>query len=141
MMKVEREIKISHPVDVVLQIFADPSFTIPRIFPNVNRIKVDGEKFEAEGKVALSSYHSTGRVFLGYNEVKYVYDSDKGGGVLKISKVDENVIRITLEHEGSLLVRIGSILRIGLITVNSNLNKLEKNINEEIRLERIKRKI
>jgi len=141
MMKVEREIKISHPVDVVLQIFADPTFTIPRIFPNVNRIKVDGEKFEAEGKVALSSYHSTGRVFLGYNEVKYVYDSDKGGGVLKISKVDENAIRITLEHEGSLLARIGSILRIGLIIVNSNLKKLEKNINEEIRLERIKRKI
>jgi len=135
MMKVEREIKISHPVDVVLQIFADPSFTIPRIFPNVNRIKVDGEKFEAEGKVALSSYHSTGRVFLGYNEVKYVYDSDKGGGVLKISKVNENMIRITLEYDGSLLARIESII------VNSNLNKLEKNINEEIRLERIKRKI
>jgi carbon monoxide dehydrogenase subunit G len=135
MMKLEREIKISHPVDVVLQIFADPTFTIPRIFPNVNRIKVDGEKFEAEGKVTLSSYHLTGRVFLGYNEVKYVYDSDKGGGVLKISKVDENVIRITLEYDGSLLARIGSII------VNSNLNKLEKNINEEIRLERIKRKI
>jgi|GEM_PF-1187319 carbon monoxide dehydrogenase subunit G len=135
MMKVEREIKISHPVDVVLQIFADPSFTIPRIFPNVNRIKVDGEKFEAEGKVALSSYHSTGRVFLGYNEVKYVYDSDRGGGVLKISKVNENMIRITLEYDGSLLARIESII------VNSNLNKLEKNINEEIRLERIKRKI
>ncbi|MEJ2769865.1 MULTISPECIES: STK_08120 family protein [unclassified Stygiolobus] len=134
-MKVEREIKISHPVDVVLQIFADPSFTIPRIFPNVNRIKVDGEKFEAEGKVALSSYHSTGRVFLGYNEVKYVYDSDRGGGVLKISKVNENMIRITLEYDGSLLARIESII------VNSNLNKLEKNINEEIRLERIKRKI
>jgi len=135
MMKLEREIKISHPVDVVLQIFADPSFTIPRIFPNVNRIKVDGEKFEAEGKVALSSYHSTGRVFLGYNEVKYVYDSDRGGGVLKISKVNENMIRITLEYDGSLLARIESII------VNSNLNKLEKNINEEIRLERIKRKI
>jgi hypothetical protein len=135
MMKVEREIKISHQVDVVLQIFADPSFTIPRIFPNVNRIKVDGEKFEAEGKVALSSYHSTGRVFLGYNEVKYVYDSDRGGGVLKISKVNENMIRITLEYDGSLLARIESII------VNSNLNKLEKNINEEIRLERIKRKI
>ena len=135
MMKVEREIKISHPVDVVLQIFADPSFTIPRIFPNVNRIKVDGEKFEAEGKVALSSYHSTGRVFLGYNEVKYVYDSDRGGGVLKISKVNENVIRITLEYDGSLSARIVSII------MNSILKKLEKNINEEIRLERIKRKI
>ena len=141
MMKLEREIKVSHQVDVVLQIFADPTFTVPRIFPNVNRIKVDGEKFEAEGKVTLYSYHLTGRVFPGYNEVKYVYDSDKGGGVLKISKVDENVIRITLEHEGSLLAKIGSILRIGLITVNSNLNKLEKNINEEIRVERIKRKI
>jgi len=135
MMKLEREIKISHEVDVVLQIFADPTFTIPRIFPNVNRIKVDGEKFEAEGKVTLSSYHLTGRVFLGYNEVKYVYDYDKGGGVLKISKVDENVIRITLEYDDSLLARIGSII------VNSNLNKLEKNINEEIRLERIKRKM
>jgi carbon monoxide dehydrogenase subunit G len=135
MMKLEREIKISHPVDVVLQIFADPTFTIPRIFPNVNRIKVDGEKFEAEGKVTLSSYHLTGRAFLGYNEVKYVYDSDKGGGVLKISKVDENVIRITLEYDGSLLARIVSII------VNSILKKLEKNINEEIRLERIKRKI
>jgi carbon monoxide dehydrogenase subunit G len=135
MMKLEREIKISHQVDVVLQIFADPTFTIPRIFPNVNRINVDSEKFEAEGKVTLYSYHLTGRVFLGYNEVKYVYDSDKVGGVLKISKVDENVIRITLEYDGSPLVRIGSII------VNSNLNKLEKNINEEIRLERIKRKI
>ena len=135
MMKLEREIKVSHQVDVVLQIFADPTFTIPRIFPNVNRIKVDGEKFEAEGKVTLSSYRLTGRVFLGYNEVKYVYDSNKGGGVLKISKVDENVIRITLEHDSSLLGRIGSI------SVNSNLNKLEKNIDEEIRLERIKRKI
>jgi carbon monoxide dehydrogenase subunit G len=135
MMKLEREVKISHPVDVVLQIFADPAFTIPRIFPNVNRIKVDGEKFEAEGKVLLSSYHSTGRVFLGYNEVKYVYDSDKGGGVLKISKVNENVIRITLEYDGSLSARIVSII------MNSILKKLEKNINEEIRLERIKRKI
>jgi carbon monoxide dehydrogenase subunit G len=135
MMKLEREIKISHQVDIVLQIFADPTFTIPRIFPNVNRIKVDDEKFEAEGKVTLSSYRLTGRVFLGYNEVKYVFDSDKGGGVLKISKVDENLIRITLEYDGSLLARIGTII------VNSNLNKLEKNINEEIRLERIKRKI
>jgi carbon monoxide dehydrogenase subunit G len=135
MMKLERKIKISHQVDVVLQILADPAFTIPRIFPNVNRIKVDGEKFEAEGKVTLSSYHLTGRVFPGYNEVKYVYDSDRGGGVLKISKVNENMIRITLEYDGSLLARIESII------VNSNLNKLEKNINEDIRLERIKRKI
>ena len=55
--------------------------------------------------------------------------------VLKISKVNENMIRITLEYDGSLLARIESII------VNSNLNKLEKNINEEIRLERIKRKI
>lgn len=136
MMKLEKEIKVSHQVDVMLQILADPSFTIPRIFPNINRIKVDGEKFEADGKVALSSYHLTGRVFPGYNEVKYVfdYDNDKGG-VLKISKVNENVIRITLEYDSSLIARIGTFI------LNSNLNKLEKNINEDIRLERIKRKI
>ncbi|BCU70982.1 hypothetical protein KN1_22790 [Stygiolobus caldivivus] len=134
-MKLEKEVKISHEIDVVLRILSDPSFLIPRIFPNVTSIKVHEDTFDVEGKLVVTSYHVSGRVFVGSSEIRYVYDSDKGGGVLRINKVNDNTIRITLEHDGTLLARLG------YPAVNSNLNKLEKNLDEEIRLERIKRKI
>lgn len=55
-MRIEKEIKVSQDMDVVFHIFSDPFFTIPKVFPGVNSIKTEGEKFEAEVKFFTVSY-------------------------------------------------------------------------------------
>ncbi|BFH73865.1 DUF3211 domain-containing protein [Sulfurisphaera javensis] len=135
-MRVEKEIKVNHDIDVVMTIFGDPSFAIPKIFPNVSSIKcVNPETFEAEGKYLGIPYKAKGRVYKGIDEIRYIYDSDKGNGILYIKKIDDHTLKIKLEHDNKFLAFIGKGL------VSSNLDKLAENIDEIIRLERIKRKI
>jgi len=133
--RLEKDIKVSQDMDVVFQIFSDPAFTIPKVFPGVNSIKTEGEKFEAEGKFFTVSYKVKGRVYIGVNEIRFIYDSDKGSGTLYVKKKDENTLQIILDHGSSLYGNLGKRF------VSSNLDNLAKNIDEIIRLERIKRKI
>ena len=134
-MRLEKEIKVSQDIDVVFQIFSDPTFTIPKVFPGVSSIKTEGEKFEAEGKFLTVSYEAKGRVYVGVDEIRFIYDSDKGSGILYIRKKDDNTLQIILDHSSSLYGALGRSY------VSSNLDNLAKNIDEIIRLERIKRKI
>ena len=119
----------------MFQIFSDPTFTIPKVFSGVYSVKAEGMKFKAEGKFLKVSYKVKGRVYIGVDEVRFIYDSDKGYGILYIRKKDENALQIILDHDnlfyGTFIIRI----------VSSNLDKLAKNVDEIIRLERIKRKI
>lgn len=134
-MRIVKEIKTGQDMDVVFQIFSDPAFTIPRILPGIASIKAEGGKFEAEGKVRGFSYKVSGRTYVGVDEIRYIYDTDKGSGTILIRKKDENVLQIILEHDSNFY----SFLAKG--AVSSNLDKLAENIDEIIRLERIKRKI
>ena len=134
-MKIEKVIKVNHEIDVVLQIMSDPTFIIPRLFPSISEIKANGDEFYFKGKIGFLSYEGKGRVFVGVEGVRIVYETDKGSGIVLLQRFDDNSIKITLQHENDFYGNLGRL------AVNSNLNKLEKNINEDIRLERIKRKI
>ena len=134
-MRIVKEIKTSQDMDVVFQIFSDPAFTIPKLLPGITSIKTEGEKFEAEGKVLTFSYKATGRVYVGVDEIRYIYDTNKGNGTVLIKKKDENTLQIVMEHDSNFYALLGKR------AVSSNLDKLAENIDEIIRLERIKRKI
>ncbi|QGR16461.1 DUF3211 domain-containing protein [Sulfurisphaera ohwakuensis] len=136
MMRVEKEIKTNQDIDVVMTIFSDPTFTIPQIFPGVSSVRcAEPEIFEAEGKFLAFSYKVKGRVYKGVDEVRIIYDSDRGNGILYIRKKDNNILQIILEHDNNLTAFLGKRY------VSSNLDRLAENIDEIIRLERIKRKI
>lgn len=134
-MRLEKEIKISKDIDIVFQIFADPNFTIPKIFPNISSIRVEGMSFEFQGGFLMFSYTGKGRVYVGTNEIRFIYDTDKGSGVLYIKRKDDSTLLIILDHDRELYGLAGKRY------VSSNLDKLAKKIDEIIRLERIKRKI
>jgi len=133
--KIEKIIKVNHEIDVVLQIMSDPTFLIPRLFPSISEIKVNGGEFYYKGKVAFISYEGKGRVFVGAEGVRIVYETSRGSGIVLLQKFNDNSVKITIQHDNELYGNMGKL------AINSNLSKLEKNINEDIRLERIKRKI
>jgi hypothetical protein len=76
-----------------------------------------------------------GRVFKG-SVIKYVFrmiDGLKGAGNIEISNI-ENSIKFLVDYEGDSKSMFESSFEKGI-------KKLSKSINEDIRLERIKRKI
>ncbi len=134
-MKIEKYIKVNHEVDVVLRIMSDPLFTIPKLFPYVSKVQTKDNEFKANGRVVTIKYDLKGRIYTGDGKVRIVYDSNKGGGMIDIEKINGNTIKIVLQHDDSFNAFLG------YFAVSSNLEKLEKRIDEDIRLERIKRKI
>lgn len=135
-MHVEKDIKVNHDIEIVMIIFSDPSFLIPKVFPGVISFKApDQESFMIEGKFLGISYKAKGRVLKGVDETRFIYDSDKGNGILVVKKIDDHSIKIILDQDNSLYGFLGRNV------LSSNLNNLSKNVDEIIRLERIKRKI
>ncbi len=135
-MEVEREIKVNHEMNAVFKIFSDPCFLIPKIFPYVKYIECRGDEFKGNGGLpVLGKYDFKGRVYVGDLRIRYIYNSTKGNGILEVEKVDVNAIKLRLEHDNSLSFSIAKPI------LSYNFRRMEEKLDEQIRIERIKRKI
>ena len=130
----EVQLNVKHEVEVVLELFSDPDFALPRIIPGYES-HTGKDTFQVIGVLGLYPYIMEGRVFKG-SVIKYVFrmiDGLKGAGNIEISSI-ENSIKFVVDYEGDSKSMFESSFEKGI-------KKLSKSIDEDIRLERIKRKI
>jgi len=135
-MKEEIEIK-EKEAEVILPIFSDPSFLLPNLL-GAEEVKVEGKAFTAI--IPLSFFTGAiviqGSVYEGAAQVRYIFFiagfEDKSGRI-EISAEKEKV-KIKVEINAPLGFLNERVLK-------TRVKKFEKNAEEMIRLERIKRKI
>ncbi|ADX81671.1 DUF3211 domain-containing protein [Saccharolobus islandicus] len=126
-----------HDIQALAKILSDPIFTLYKIL-GAETVSVKGNEFDAMISLGVTALILHGTVYVGNNKVSYKFYSvgtQKGeGGVLEFDLFKEGEIRLIVEFEG----RFASFIKFSLR------RKIEKNIkrfDEEVRLERIKRKI
>ncbi|MCY0861678.1 MAG: DUF3211 domain-containing protein [Metallosphaera prunae] len=135
-MEITRSIKLDHEWEAVSTILSDPEFVIPRLFPPVKSITVNGSSFRGSGKYAMRDFEISGTVFKG-TEIRYVFQVKSGGigtGRLTFAPRDDELI-LKFEYEG-VFERVFS-----LTARDRWIGGFLEKLNEEIRLERIRRKI
>ena len=129
-------LKVSHESDVVLYLFSDPDFALPKVMPGYESHSIDADgTFKVIGVVGIYPYVLQGRVFKG-SVIKYVFrmeDGLEGAGNIDISAEGDN-LKLTIDYDGSAKSQFESAFE-------KTVKKVSKKIDEEIRLERIKRKI
>jgi hypothetical protein len=127
-------LNVSHELEVVISLFSDVDFSIPRIMPGYET-HTGKDNFQVIGVIGVYPYMAEGRVFRG-SSIKYVFrmtDGLKGAGNIEISGID-NKLKFVIDYDGDARLQFESSFEKGI-------KKLQKSINEDIRLERIKRKI
>ena len=127
-------LNIKHEVDVVLGLFSDPDFALPRIIPGYGS-HIGRGSFQVMGTLGMYPYILEGGIFKG-SVIRYVFmfsDGLKGSGFIEISRA-ENGIKFLVNYDGDAKTQFESLFEKGI-------KKLSKTIDEDIRLERIRRKI
>ncbi|MBW9140914.1 MAG: DUF3211 domain-containing protein [Candidatus Aramenus sp.] len=137
-MIIEVVFRLTHETDAFLKVVSDPSFLIPKVFPPVYSVEVNETRFVAYGKYMGVPFTISGNVFTGENSVTYAFTlsakGGKGSGRLTVSALGESG-SIKFDFEGFMHRLAGTFL------IRKWLENFAKNLNEEVRLERIKRKI
>ncbi|BFI74869.1 STK_08120 family protein [Sulfurisphaera ohwakuensis] len=127
----------NHEINVVLLIIADPNFTLYKIL-DADVVRVNGNAYEASFTLGFIVLMVHGVVYLGNNKVSYKFNtigiSGGEGGFLEFTAVRDREIKVLFEYEG----KLGSFINFML---GRRISKNIKKLDEEIRLERIKRKI
>ncbi|MBB5254446.1 STK_08120 family protein [Sulfurisphaera ohwakuensis] len=127
----------NHEINVVFLIIADPNFTLYKIV-DADVVKVNGNVYEASFTLGLMVLMIHGVVYSRNDKVSYKFNtigvSGGEGGFLEFTHVKDGEIRISFDYEG----RLSSFIKFML---GRRIAKNIKKLNEEIRLERIKRKI
>jgi len=125
-------LKVKHEVDVVLRLFSDPDFALPKIIPGYGS---HTGSFQVMGALGMYPYVMEGGVFKG-STVKYIFmftDGLKGSGFIEISRAGDS-LKFLVDYDGDAKTSFES-------SFEKAIKKLSKTIDEEVRLERIKRKI
>jgi hypothetical protein len=122
-------------MNVVIELFSDPDFTLPRVIPGYEKHTRSGASFQVIGVLGLYPYIMEGRV-MGTSVVRYVFrfiDGLNGNGFIEISKAGNN-LRLLTDYDGDQKTLFES-------SFEKMIKRFSKKIDEEVRLERIKRKI
>ena len=130
----EVQLNVKHEVDIVLELFSDPDFALPRIIPGYES-HTGRSPFQVIGVLGMYPYIMEGRIFRG-SVIKYVFtfiDGLKGSGFIEISHLG-NTLKFLADYDGDAKTLFES-------SFEKVIKKLSKTIDEDIRLERIKRKI
>ena len=128
-------LKVKHEPEIVLYLFSDPDFALPKIMPGYESHTIEGGAFRVIGVIGIYPYVLQGGAFKG-SVVKYVFkieDGLDGTGSIEILK-EADGLKFILDYEGSGKSQFESAFE-------KTIKKLSKSIDEEIRIERIKRKI
>ncbi|AKA72732.1 DUF3211 domain-containing protein [Saccharolobus solfataricus] len=126
-----------HDIQALVKILSDPVFTLHKIL-GAETVTVKGNEFDALISMGVTSVILHGTVYVGSNKISYKFYSvgtEKGeGGILEFGLFKEGELKLVLDYEG----RFGSIIRFSL---RRRIEKNMKRLDEEVRVERIKRKI
>ncbi|ABP94713.1 hypothetical protein HA72_0538 [Metallosphaera sedula] len=137
MLIISRNIPTSHTPEAVRVILSDPGFVIPKLFPTIKRLEVSGKSFSGMARYMFFDHEIKGNVFVSNTEVTYPYTvshgNDVGTGRL-IFSIGQGEVRIRLEYEGWMEHFSAPLLE-------KWLSGFLKGLEEDLRLERIKRKI
>ncbi len=137
-MIIEVVFTVSHETSAFLKVISDPLFLIPRAFPPVYKVELVEGGFVAYGKYMGIAFTMTGNVYTGENAVTYVFTLNakggKGNGRLTISILGGSG-SIKFDFDGFMHKIAGTFL------IRRWLEKFAKNLNEEVRLERIRKKV
>jgi hypothetical protein len=137
MLKATKSIKTTHDVLSLITIISDSSFVLPRIFPPLKEIENNNSSFTAKGKFMLSDFCVRGNVYSSIDYVRYVFTlksgNKTGNGKIEFQFFGDN-ININFEYDGwrDFIARN---------FISKWFNEFLDKLNENIRLERIKRKI
>lgn len=136
MLRIVKFIKTSHDINSVIIILSDPSFILPKIFPPIKSVENNNSSFIAKGKFLFTDFCLRGNVYSSMDNIRYIFtlkSGDRTGNGKLEFQFTEN-ININFEYDGwrDLIAR-------NFISkwVNDFINRLD----EDIRIERIKRKI
>lgn len=122
---------------MLITILSDPSFTLYKIL-GVETLVSNGNEFKASISLGLISLILHGLIFIGTNKVSYKFYTvgvRKGeGGILEFDLSKAGEVKLIFEYE----VILKSLI---LFSLKRKISKNIKNFDEEIKLERVKRKI
>ena len=127
----------NHEINVVLLIIADPNFTLYKIL-GADVVRVNGNTYDASFTLGFIVLMVHGVVYSSNNRVSYRFNtigvSGGEGGFLEFTVIKGREIKVLFEYEG----KLGSFIN---FILGRRIAKNLKKLDEEIRLERIKRKI
>lgn len=137
-MLVEKEIKTVHEIDALREILSDPTFTLPRLFPPIKKVSCEKGEFKCEGRFVGMHFEMIGSVYKGYDKIVYAFTliagGGKGNGRLEIL-LQERAIKLIFSYEGWM----NTFSR--LFFMGRWFENFAEKLDEEVRLERIRRKI
>ncbi|QKQ99162.1 DUF3211 domain-containing protein [Metallosphaera tengchongensis] len=135
-MKRSIEVSTSHDAKSLYTVLSDPSFVLPRLFPPIKEVKIDGNSFDANGRFMLMGFYIRGNLVRG-EEIIYAFrlsgSGGKGDGRLTV-RVGSPVY-LTLEYEGW-MERTS-----GILFIDRWFSDFAEKLDEEVRMERIRRRI
>ncbi|MEM3358595.1 MAG: DUF3211 domain-containing protein [Metallosphaera sp.] len=140
-MKVTRVITSQHTMDSLIKILSDPNFTIPRLFPTIKMLIIRDGSFNGKAKYFLYQHEVKGNVYVSQNEISFpftlFYKEKIGSGKLSISfrpngQITEIVLSLSYE---------GWMEKLSNRLLNKWIESFLHGLEEDLRLERIKRKI
>ncbi|MCG3108324.1 hypothetical protein L3N51_00605 [Metallosphaera sp. J1] len=97
-------VSTTHDRKSVSTILVNPSFVLPRLFPPIKEVTVEGNSFNAEGRFLTTKFHMHGSVIV-KGEIIYGFYLSAGGGQGNgrlIIKVNEGQVDLRLEYEGKM---------------------------------------
>ncbi|AWR98780.1 DUF3211 domain-containing protein [Metallosphaera hakonensis] len=104
-------VKINNDKNTVWKVLSDPSFVLPRLFPPIKGVSVQGTSYDCEGKYLLMKFFVHGTVLVKEDIVYTFYLSSgggKGNGRLTF-KVSDGEVEVTLKYEGWMEMVSGTI--------------------------------
>ncbi|MEM3768031.1 MAG: DUF3211 domain-containing protein [Metallosphaera sp.] len=126
----------SHDPQSLFTILSDPVFVLPRLFPPIKQVNLEKDSFNAEGRFMLMRFSMHGNVLKG-NNITYVFTlgsgNETGNGKLVI-ELQKGSVSLRFEYDGWMERTSG-------LFMDKWFTEFGSKLDEEVRLERIKRKI
>jgi len=135
---VVREYHTSHEPEALVKILGDPKFVLPRLFPSIKEVETQGTSFQARGRFMGMSFSMTGDVYVSVDSVTYTFvllaGSGKGDGRLTGEFWPERLI-LTFDYDGWMNRLSGTFF------MGRWFSSFGRGLEEEVRLERVRRKV
>jgi len=136
MLRIVKSIKTNHDINSVIIILSDPSFILPKIFPPIKSVENNNNSFIAKGKFLFTDFCLRGNVYSSMDNIRYIFtlkSGDRTGNGKLEFQFTEN-ININFEYDGwrDLITRN---------FISKWVNDFKNRFDEDIRIERIKRRI
>ncbi|WP_287688907.1 DUF3211 domain-containing protein [Metallosphaera javensis (ex Sakai et al. 2022)] len=136
-MILELSVTTSHDTESLRIILSDPNFVLPLLFPSIKDLKVLGGSFHGHANYLNIDHEVSGNIYISSNEINYPFTLSRGKnlGTGRLTfYLTPGRISLKLEYEGWMETFAGGLL-------GRWVRKFSRELEEKIRMERIRRKI